>query len=67
MRHSENFNVAELSIEEIIRLLAILQPHGPLQPLLFAELQRRRGGPILPSFTPSLQTAASNPKRTGKN
>jgi hypothetical protein len=49
------FQASKLTTGEIIELLAILQPHGPLQPLLFQELQRRRGGPILPSFTQTSQ------------
>lgn len=42
------FRVTEFTREEIVEMLAILPPHSPLQPVLFAELQRRRG-PVAPS------------------
>ncbi len=43
------FNVSEFTTEEIIGLLALCPPHSPVQESLFAELQRRRGGPVLGS------------------
>ena len=41
------FRVTEFTQEEIVEMLAVLPPHSPLQPVLFAELQRRRG-PVAP-------------------
>lgn len=60
------FHVSEFTLEELIEMAHVLPPHHPLHDVIFAEIQRLRGGPVAPAPVRRSQrlaaVALANPK-----